>query len=285
MRNVIVKKRSPEAPATTPLMKNSSFLTGHFFALQRKKQGTSTWADLFCRFFEFALPLSPDQWARTHRHSERTCVREWSSDGRTSSSFFSVNVNVLPTKAITHTKKNFSRDFSSDTCPWIRHDESLSCSSAPIKATDQAIETGGTVIHFEERCTAKNNFETNKFTRSPSVSIILLFASSNLSLPLRLSRTVLVHANLSRGTHFLWIFFFFLARGWNQCVRWTRNTNKKRRALIAWQCTFKVARDSCDVTHSLKQASIHTSHFHASKSFTKYSLQVSLHLVQSTSTH
>ena len=44
---------------------------------------------------------------------------------------------------------------------------------------------------------------------------------------------------------------------------------------------LKVARDSCDVTHSLKQASIHTSHLHASKSCTKYSL----HLVQSASTH
>ena len=44
---------------------------------------------------------------------------------------------------------------------------------------------------------------------------------------------------------------------------------------------FKVARDSCDVTHSLKQASIHTSHVHASKTCTKYSL----HLVQSASTH
>ena len=44
---------------------------------------------------------------------------------------------------------------------------------------------------------------------------------------------------------------------------------------------FKVARDSCDVTHSLKQASIHTSHVHASKICTKYSL----HFVQSTSTH
>ena len=44
---------------------------------------------------------------------------------------------------------------------------------------------------------------------------------------------------------------------------------------------LKVARDSCDVTHSLTQASIHTSHVHASKSCTKYSL----HLVQSTSRH
>ena len=43
----------------------------------------------------------------------------------------------------------------------------------------------------------------------------------------------------------------------------------------------KVARDSCDITHSLKQASIHTSHVHALKSCAKYSL----HLVQSTSAH
>ena len=45
----------------------------------------------------------------------------------------------------------------------------------------------------------------------------------------------------------------------------------------------KVARDSGDITHSLKQASIHTSHVHASTSCAKY--EYSLHLVQSTSTH
>ena len=60
----------------------------------------------------------------------------------------------------------------------------------------------------------------------------------------------------------------------------------KANLAITWQKkkqpkTVKVARDSCDITHSLKQASIHTSHVHASKSCTKYSL----HLVQSTSTH
>ena len=160
MRNVMVKKRSPEVPSTTPLTKNSLFLTGHRLAVRRKnKQRKASWADLFCRFFELALPLSPDQWARTHRHSERTCAREWLSDGRTSSSFFFVKVNVWPTESY-HTQKNFFRNFSSETCPWIHHNESLSCSSAPIKATDQAIETGGTVIHFEERClTAKNNFD------------------------------------------------------------------------------------------------------------------------------
>ena len=54
-----------------------------------------------------------------------------------------------------------------------------------------------------------------------------------------------------------------------------------RQPVLAPLQWFKVARDSCDVTHSLKQASIHTSHVHASKSCTKYSL----HLMQSTSTH
>ena len=37
----------------------------------------------------------------------------------------------------------------------------------------------------------------------------------------------------------------------------------------------KVARDSCDVTHSLTQASMHTSHVHGSKSCTKYELPAS----------
>ena len=123
---------------------------------------------------------------------------------------------------------------SSEVCPWIDHDEFLSCFRAPIKATHQAIGTGGTVIHFEEQWSLPPR-TTLKLTNlpSPSVSIILLFASSNLSLSLRLLKTVLVPANLSRGTHFLWNFFcfFFLARRGNQCVRWTRNTNKTRRAL------------------------------------------------------
>ena len=89
-------------------------------------------------------------------------------------------------------------------------DESLSCFRAPIKATHQAIGTGGTVIHFEEQCSPPPR-TTFKLTNlpSPSVSIILLFASSNLSLSLRLLRTVLVPANLSRGTHFFEIFLFF----------------------------------------------------------------------------
>ena len=37
----------------------------------------------------------------------------------------------------------------------------------------------------------------------------ILLKISNLSLSLRLLKTVLVHANLSRGTHFLWNFFVF----------------------------------------------------------------------------
>ena len=73
----------------------------------KNKQRKATWADLFCCFFELALPLSPDQLARTHRHSERTCAREWSSDGRTSSAFFSVKVNVWPTESYHKQKKTF----------------------------------------------------------------------------------------------------------------------------------------------------------------------------------
>ena len=61
---------------------------------------------------------------------------------------------------------------------------------------------------------------------------------------------------------------------WCKKSKMTKNSNQGGSCL-------KVARDSCDVTHSLKQASVHTSHVHASKSCTKYSL----HLVQSTSTY
>ena len=44
----------------------------------------------------------------------------------------------------------------------------------------------------------------------------------------------IVDANLSRGAQSFAkkSRFFFLARGWNWCVRWARNTNKKRRPLI-----------------------------------------------------
>ena len=48
-------------------------------------------------------------------------------------------------------------------------------------------------------------------------------------------------------------------------------------------CIVKVARDSCDVTHILTQASIPTRYVHGSKSCTKYSLHF-VH-VQSTSRH
>ena len=71
----------------------------------KKKKDIHLRRSLLPLFRVCSLSLSPDQWARTHRHSERTCAREWLSDGRTSSSFFSVKFNVLPTKAITQTHK------------------------------------------------------------------------------------------------------------------------------------------------------------------------------------
>ena len=195
---------------------------------KKKKKRASTWADLFCRFFEIALPLSPDQWARTHRHSERTCTREWSSDGRTSSSF-SVKVNVLPTKAIT--KKLFWGFLLGDTSlkpPWWVP-QLLQCSNK----SDRLGNRDATVIQFEERCTAKKNFETSKFTSSISLHNTVV-----------LRRAICLFLCNRRGQYlskrtcyaFSWI-FFFLARGWNQCVRWTRNTNKKRRALMILECS------------------------------------------------
>ena len=69
------------------------------------------------------------------QESDRAMVGPPAHSGRTSSSFFSVKVNALPTK-LSHTKKLF-RDFSPETCPRVHHDESLSCSSAPKKATDR----------------------------------------------------------------------------------------------------------------------------------------------------
>ena len=138
--------------------------------MQRKKKTKDVYLSrsLLPLFRVCSLSLSLQTSEHTHRRSERTCAREWSSDGGTSSSFFSVKVNALkePTKL---SQKNFLRDFSSETCPWIRHDEPLGYSSAPIIATDQAIYRDGAVIHFEERCAAKNNFETKKFTFSISL--------------------------------------------------------------------------------------------------------------------
>ena len=151
------KKRSPEVPSTTPLTKQLISNRPPSCSAAKNKQRKATWADLFCRFFELAIPVSPDQWARTPRHSERTCVREWSSDGRTSSSFFSVKVNVWPTESYHKPKKTFlgisPRRHVPESTMMIP--QLLQCS----KATDRAIETGGTVIHFEDRCTAKNNFD------------------------------------------------------------------------------------------------------------------------------
>ena len=69
--------------------------------------------------------------------------------------------------------------------------------------------------------------------------------------------------------------------GWDRVFGGYTCARHVYRPIIYCLKVIKVARDSCDVTHSLKQASIHTSHVHASKSCTKYSL----HLVQSASTH
>ena len=64
---------------------------------------------------------------------------------------------------------------------------------------------------------------------------------------------------------------------WVQVLRCVKRVNCN----CHYVARLKVARDCCDVIHSLTQASIHTSQVHGSKSCTKYSL----HLMQSTSRH
>ena len=95
---------------------------GHRLVMQRKKQtnkGRPLEQISSAALSNCSPSLSRPVSVHSSTCSERTCAREWLIDGRTSSSFFSVKVNVLPTKAITH-KKNFFRDFSSETFPWIQ---------------------------------------------------------------------------------------------------------------------------------------------------------------------
>ena len=89
---------------------------------------------------------------------------------------------------------------------------------------------------------------------------------------------------------------FFLYHGAKKS-KMTKNSNQGGPALNSWsgfsiiqvlvilksEYYLKVARDSCDVTHtaSYRQACTPCSHVHGSKSCTKYSL----HLMQSTSRH
>ena len=73
------------------------------------------------------------------------------------------------------------------------------------------------VIHFEEQCTAKNNFEINKFTFSISLhsTVVCVEQSVSSSATVEDSTCPYGHANLARGTRAfsLNFFVFFLARG------------------------------------------------------------------------
>ena len=137
-----------------------------------------------------SLSLSPDRGserALTDIANEHAQESDRAMVCRTSSSFFSVNVNVLPTTAITH-KKNFLW-----TSPRRYVPESFmmnpSCSSAPIKATHEA----GPWFILKSDVLPRTTLKLTNLP-SPSVSIILLLAWSNLSLSLRLLRTVLVQS-------------------------------------------------------------------------------------------
>ena len=215
--------------------KNSSFITGHCLAAQRKKQNKGRPLEqISSAAFSSLLSLSLQTSERAlsdiangrAQQSDRAMVGPSVPPSLSRSTFCPQKLSHTHTHTRTKKKKKkLFGHFSSETCPWIHYDESLSCSSAPIKATDQAIETGPWFIlksGVPPRTTLKLIYLLHQYP--------CCFTSSNLSLSLQLSRTVLVHANFSWRTISLNFFVFFLAGGWNQCAL-TRNTNKTRRAL------------------------------------------------------
>ena len=108
------------------------------------------------------------------------------------------------------TQKNFFRDFSLETRPWIHHDESRSYSNGPNKS-DRPGYRDGTLIQLKTGVPPKT---TLKLANLPSPSVFIIyccFALRNLSQRLPDS-TCNVHANLSRGTHFLNFFGLFFSR-------------------------------------------------------------------------
>ena len=89
----------------------------------------------------------------------------------------------------------------------------MSPSAAPVlqrKAIDQAIQTCGTVIHFEERCTAKNNFETNKFTFSLSLHKTAVCVEQSVSSSATVEDSTCPRELVQRYAFSL-IFLFFLS--------------------------------------------------------------------------
>ena len=91
-----------------------------------------------------SLSLSARQWVHAHRHSERTCTREGLSDGRTSgsSSISLMEVKVLPTES---EQKNFLSPRRYMYVPETTMASPSAAHVAPMKATDQAFETGSRI--------------------------------------------------------------------------------------------------------------------------------------------
>ena len=211
MRNAMVKKRLLEVPLIDDTIDEKQLISNRPTSCSAAKKQTKDVhlsRSLLPLFRHCSSSLSPDRGsgsALTDIANEHAQESDRAMVGPPAPS--SLSRPTFCPQQLSH-KKDFFRDFSSEICPWNLHDESLSCSRAPIKATHEAIETGGTVIHFEERCTAKNNFETNKFTFSIRLHNTVVCVEQSVYFSARLLRTVLVHANLSRRTHFLWNFLF-----------------------------------------------------------------------------
>ena len=113
---MMVKKRSPEVPSTTPLAKNSLFLTGHRLAVQLKnnlEEGHLS-RSLLPLFRVGSPSLQTSERALTDKANERAQESDRAMVGPPAPSSLSRSM-FGPPKAITN-KKNFFRDFSSETC-------------------------------------------------------------------------------------------------------------------------------------------------------------------------
>ena len=144
-----------------------------------------------------------------------------------------VKVKVLPTKStLKPLLGTLLRDISLNQ-PWSVP-RLLLCLNNSDSQTDTAFETGWWIIWGAVYCRRT----TLKLTNLPSASVsIILYVKLTQNL-LRRATCVSLHATTeesqrelvqSRHPSFAKNCFFFLARGWNQCMHWMRNTNKKRR--------------------------------------------------------
>ena len=152
----------------------------------------------FLRLLSVSLSLSPSpcQWARAHRHSERTCAREWSSDSRTSSSIIFCRDKSFPHKVYA---KTFSLPGDTPLNPSWRVPQLLTL----LQQKRQTRLSKRNRESVDKRCTEL----TLKLTNLPTASVFIKLHVKQKLFCVEQSVSLIVcdnrRANLSKGTSFL----------------------------------------------------------------------------------